>query len=221
MPDFSDARTAYSNLWSKFVLICQQSGYNVLPRQNPIDLRLDDSNKNDIQMYLKKPIWLKNWPYKRMSKKKIHIIITAKELFSLNNFIIKESYVHIAYFRIKQKYARVIECIHYDFEKPCPPGDPLFHAQASCVVEGYKNLENFEYKVINELDYRFHHLRIPTAHMHLISVLTSLVADHTSYSILCQLINSIKNVDLPYAECSNLLDGIMKGKKKFISIHWY
>lgn len=219
MKNFSDVRASYFKFWTNFLSACDHGRYIVSPRTCPFTFKHITTDSN-LKMSLK-PIYLKNWPYKRKSRKKIDIIIRAYEIFSLSDFVIKSSCVHISYFRVKAEKAEMIERIRYDFEIPPPKGDPIFHAHTSCDFENCADIEGFRYNVCNGIKSRFQHLRIPTAHMNLISALTGLVADHTSYNILCELIRKIKNIDLPCAECNSLFNSIKNDKKNFISLHWY
>lgn len=228
----SNIRKNYSSFWTAFLTQCDKASLPVSPRQIPLNYRRESGH---LHMTLSSPIHLKSWPYKAASRnKKIHILIDASEKILLSKMKIVNSMVHVNYFETvssNPSAARPIESIHYDFDEPPAKAHPLFHAQIcrNIIPQDIRNASE-TFKIYNLscdiIERRYQHLKIPTAHMNLLSVLISLFADHAPQDqkpndYLKNIITYTQDLDkIPKAPFSSLLSNIKK-HNSFKGIHWY
>jgi len=126
---------------------------------------------------------LQRWRWRNSSRSSdtIDILLKAQETLQLDPLVLTQSTVKLNYFVVKDERARLIECVHYDYNYP--PKDeqhPVFHAQfgdEAILPEGALKAE-FAYPIDRDGFCCFKNARIPTADMTLSSVLLSLAADH-------------------------------------------
>jgi hypothetical protein len=220
MPTANNITSAYLNFWLKFRTATK--GYDYTPKlPQLITQSIDDS----IEFSLQKPLHLIKWPYKYAStrKTKMDILISSSEFIIPENLTITKSTVQVSYFINENDTVEPIESIHYDFEIG-QIDHPFFHAQMCSNLVDSSTCESFNKYSLKDIKKfkRFKCLRIPSAHMNLISVLTSIVADHLGERILQELIYNIKKVQyLPKVDAQKLFNNINKDKKNFRSLHWY
>jgi hypothetical protein len=234
--DMRNPITEYVAFWNAYCSICKNNGLSLAPFTFPFKHR--NENKK-LEIYLNEPIHLKEWPQNSASKKMpVDILVDGIETIDpANNNIIKSN-VSVNYFDTSKKSDKILvpmESIHYDYEEPCCVGHPVFHAQLSTTLtKNMKRSESFSrYEVKDDcLEARLKGIRIPTAHMGLISVLISLLADHsrrekkdkdvTYIPALQAILVEIRKRDNPLV-CCNSLQIKMKGKdaSSFQGILWY
>lgn len=176
-----------------------------------------------VRITLIEPIFLKDWPYKTESRKHVDILINANELVNIDNMSIIESEVHVSYFKLDNGDCNLLESLHYDFKEKVEPAHPIFHVQLSHEAMGSLPQGFRRCRKLRKLEIpRHQHIRIPTAHMSLVSVLVNIVADHLGSDMLKELISETKNIkNLPQADSSQIFDKISADNKNFWSLHWY
>src|SRR5262249_6760231 len=135
-----------------------------------------------------------------------------------------KSTLQVSYFSIKKDRATPLLSLHYDYELPIRPAHPVFHVQL-----GESNISVTEY---NQLGFKktiedskvplYGHLRIPTAHMNLGSVLLGLVADHLPNASFNTFLRHVRGnqVSRWSAACLSLKNSLSRGTY-FHSHHWY
>ena len=220
----------YSNFWNLFLETVRKSQLVVDPEYDPFKVII---NGTEAKVSLKRPIYLKNWPFKAASgKNNLHIVISATETIDLSDNKIKESGVQVIYYQQKagKDIIKPIESIHYDYNEFPVFAHPVFHAQFCHDAVDSSQIKQIEilqdYKLITDnFGERFGHLKIPTAHMNIISVLLSLCADHIpiahSKANLKILFNNVQRIEeMPLVKAEKLTNNINKNNS-FCSMHWY
>ncbi|MBL7197646.1 MAG: hypothetical protein ISS47_06070 [Candidatus Omnitrophica bacterium] len=207
---------AYSKFWMRFCAICKKYPR---PPNLPLDFKPANGAANEFTMVLKEPIYLRDWPYKAPSSRDVvDIVINAKERINIDNMHIVFSNVAVSYYKSKNSQWHLLESLHYDFDIQIPC-HPTFHVQ---LCDNGVSTPDFVRRRQIERDriIRYKNIRIPTAHMSLISVLVCIVADHLNSEVLTDLIReTIKINNLPQVD-SNRISGILSNQD-FRSLHWY
>ena len=230
-------KTTYNSFWDSFIL--RSNGLMVLPKHNPF---ICTEDKGIIKVVLSEPIHFVGLPYKSTStksEKTIDVLINSSEEIYGETLHVERSRVHVSYFDVKNRgggnskkdeLAVPIESIHYDFDIKQDKAHPLFHAQYCLnIIEKEIRDKSSSFKKYNVQpeslgDDRIQHLKIPTAHMSLFSVLICICADHTASKLpdlLKVLIGAYLEIStMPKAEIKTIYDKIGK-YKSFKSMHWY
>lgn len=208
---------AYNSFWMKFKDICKRHTMT----QFLFDFKLVDYATSEYEMALKEPLYFREWPYKTASTNDVvDILIKATERINIDNMHIVYSNVEVAYYKLKDGQHTLLESFHYDFDKQ-EPSHPTFHVQLCC--QGISGLPQDFQRLRGNVDNRIirhENLRIPTAHMSLISVLVSIVADHLSSQELNNLIQEIRGTDnLPQVDPTRISGIVSNGD--FCSLLWY
>jgi hypothetical protein len=230
----------YVSFWIRFLQICKDSNLAVATSKTPFRYKFIGDDKYEISLY--EPIYLQDWPEQPESSKKIDILVDGYELINVRKLKIIKSTVAVNYLdnskRIKHTLGP-LESIHYDYEETPQVGHPIFHAQLSTGL--INSFRSFQIDPPN-LDRRLKGIRIPTAHMSLITVLIGLIADHSyrenkeieltikgkktkqtvPYApVLGKIIKDIKGSSYPVACCKELHALIGNDSSSFRGILWY
>jgi hypothetical protein len=239
----------YRTFWASFLTRCKAVHLNVIPNDSPFEFIktneiisseetvskrgrriVKEESEDIIQMRLTQPIHMKDWPYKACSdKERVDILIEANETFYILTGAIRTSGTFVNYFKTEEKglIAIPIESIHYDLERFQQEAHPIFHAQlADNIINAESRAKSDTFKKFTlkseTIKPRYGNVRIPTAHMDLISVLISLIADHSGASTLKDMIKIIKKeTDFPVYDCKHLYTSIKGDALYFRSLHWY
>lgn len=218
-------QTAFDSFWSSFYQVCcHQHGFSILPRSSPFKVTFDTEDDSILRMSTETALHLVEWPYKHQSTKKVHILVDSEESFQSNGYIV-DSEVNVTYFELKAgtKIPLHKESIRYDFESDVKPGHPIFHAQLRCrpdIRSLPQSCSDYNFSQIAPIE-RHEHLRIPSANMNTVSVLVTLVADHTNAIVLKELIEKTQNIPgLPRVNARVLFNRVSP-HKDFRSFHWY
>lgn len=222
----SDVINKYVSFWIQFQLSCLKHKLAVSKGQSfPFHSKQEDDH---ILITLKEPIHLIEWPQNATSKKKVHILIEGIEKIAMPSKQIIHSTVKVNYFEVIGPPVKMqmtpLESIHYDYEEPPRTAHPLFHAQLSNdLIDGVQkraeSLRNYNFDK-SALTGRLRGIRIPTAHMSIVSVLVGLIADHYP-KLLPEILIAINKASLPKAHCRNLYDKVNKDSCSFASMLWY
>lgn len=230
-----DPITPYISFWNLFRNECNKNNLSVAPYSLPFSSKRDKETGAFV-LALSEPIHLQNWPENSASKtKKIDILIKGTEYIdATTNFVVKSN-VSVNYFDASKRDINILiplESIHYDYEEPCEAGHPIFHAQlsAALIKEKFDSFNRFQVKD-DHMGSRLKGIRIPTAHMSLVTVLIGLVADHSprkkngtaeSAPVLEAILAGIKEKSFPLVCCS-VLQSKMKDRdiSSFKSSMWY
>jgi len=229
---YSDVLGALSKFWGVFLDITGKAGLVVSPRSEPfVAIRVRET----VLVSLKQVLHLKNWPYKAASSsgESLHIMVDGKETVDIRASAVVNSWVQVNYYVEKPSTPHrllPIESIHYDYKEAPEHAHPLFHAQFcnDLLAPGRENVMETlrDYRFLNDrFGDRFGHLKIPTAHMNLVSVLLSLCADHmptsSSKQLLGDLFREVKQISkMPTVSADYLTAGLSKGNS-YCSLHWY
>lgn len=222
----SDVINKYVSFWDQFKVGCLKYKLAFSPRQSI--LFVSNPVQNNILISFKEPIHLIDWPQTATSKKKVNILIDGEEKIAVSSKHIIKSTVRVNYFEMisppAKKRMTPLESIHYDYEEPPMNAHPLFHAQLSNdLIDGFQNktefLRNYNFDK-DALSGRLKGIRIPTAHMSIVSVLVGLVADHYP-KLLPEILDATNKASLPKANCQTLFDKINKNDCSFASMLWY
>jgi hypothetical protein len=225
---FQKIREAYEFFLLRFDSVCRQSDYFVRREAfAPKSITCDCQPFNRI--CVSGMIYLKDWPYKVVSKqKKIDILVRATEHFPTDGSSSVYSNVHVNYLSIThQGNAKVVENIHYDFSAKPEVAHPFFHAQfANNVIDDESGRSNvgFDYLIdSSNRERRYKNMRVPTAHMNLPSVLVCLAADHMQSASFESLLKELRvgPQRLPEASCQRMRQAFAGGRDFCKSIHWY
>lgn len=218
MDNSTKIRLAYIAFLTRFRKKCTS------PLANNPSISFNYNTATTGKMALNEPIYLKNWPYKTASSKEfVDILIDASETVSTDDMSISESWVKVSYFKLINGECDLLESLHYDFKEKGEEAHPIFHVQL-CHQALERLPQDFQTcRVLrNEAISRHQHIRIPTAHMSLISVLVSIVADHLGSDMLKELIKETMKIgDLPRVDSSQLFDRISGDNKNFRCFYWY
>ncbi len=224
MPAIKDVIRAYDAFWIRFLAACK--GNPLFPTYLPY--KYIDHSADKITILFSEPLHLISWPFRASTGKNIKVIILldAYEIISLRDLHVIKSGVHATYYRNDNNFLTPLENLHYDYEDPPGKAHPLFHVQMSSNLIKVNQPSigtHYRYKKLNDFTkFRFKYLRIPCPHMNLVSVLTSIVADHLGNKILQQLIEDTKIIEnIPRVYCDKLFNSISKDKKNFRCHHWY
>lgn len=246
--DFTDMPSpinSYVSFWNKFKIICKANGLIVAASGMPF--KEEPIGENKFNISLPEPIYLQDWPENSASNCKVDIVVSGIEIVDAKTSKIVKSNVSVNYFDASKRASKVLEpkeSIHYDYEMPCEPGHPLFHAQLSASL-----IDSFTRYTIDPpaLKHRLKGIRIPTAHISLISVLIGLIADHSQRKektvmkeipdgkkkkknvpikvlyapALEDIIKKIRTDSYPIADCRDLYTKIGIESSSFRSILWY
>lgn len=233
----------YISFWTRYMSICNRHRLNVSPNAMPFTAKPEGCL---FRVRLNEPIYLQDWLANSTSHKKIDILLDGSEVVDPKKSVIIKSSVNVNYFDTSKKGAKVLkplESIHYDYEDSQNAGHPIFHAQVSeSLITSFSDSFN-RYRVAPvQLDGRLKGIRIPTAHMSIISVLITLIADHTgrktkesgikkvgnkipkqiSYApVLEEIMVEMKKRSHPMACCKKLHEMIGKEFSSFRSLLWY
>lgn len=216
--------SAYTQFWIRFNNACK--GNTIFPKNFPLIEDTNQSNNVCAVICSPKAIHLKGWKTSKGRIKKVDILINAQEAIRKSDLQIIKSTVHVSYFEVSDtKVLKLIESIHYDFDDKYEKGHPYCHVQFCPDPVNPSRVESFSgYDTRNCVwnGSRLEGLRIPTAHMNLISVLISLVADHINEPMLQQLIKETKNIpNMPTIDSEGLFSDIHHVGHNFRSCHWY
>jgi hypothetical protein len=210
------AELSYSNFWEKFRVLCR----NHLPDVRTIPFVFGHVGQF-VEMKLSSPIHLIGLSMRHSSIKRIEVLVDANETYSGSCKEIIKSSVRVNYFQVKPARRSLIESVHYDYDALTQAAHPVFHAQLGADL--IANATSFDYTICSAPQLgRFGHMRIPTAHMNLSSVLISVIADHTSPSFFESFVSDMIAFDkqIPEASCSGLNDRITRSHS-FKSRNWY
>ncbi|MBA7561045.1 hypothetical protein ES708_02679 [subsurface metagenome] len=232
---YSDVRAFLDRFWIVFSTVTSQAGLPVAPRPFPFKIVYLDHEQSRVIVSLKSPLHLKNWPYKAASSgtPNLHIIVDARETIDIQKSKIVHSWVQVIYYEEKplgEDSLLPIESIHYDYKAIPAQAHPVFHAQFCHEVISDDNKNRVEtlrnFTILNDsFGDRYRHLKIPTAHMNLISVLLSLCADHiptrVSASRLKDLFEGVSKIRrMPTVEAESLSNSI-RNTGSYCSMYWY
>lgn len=177
---------AYNLLCDRFQQICRTNSCVVKARSNNKWNICRELTQSLIEV--ESLLYLPDWPYKASStKKRVDILVYAKELFTRQPPQTIKSTVQIRYYHVGQNDTRLLLPLHYDFEVPVQPAHPVFHAH---IRNGSINVKPSVLKELGVKDciishqpqsYYYENVRIPTPFMNLPSVLLGLTADHLPY----------------------------------------
>lgn len=223
MLKFSDIQGAYLSLWQRFSAIADEAGLVTKPFQANGFILTQDDPKIVVDAF----VYLPNWPYKAVSKKKkrIHVLLQSSETYDTNSEEIIKSRVQLGYFDINNDKVVSYLQLHYDFDHPTAQAHPVFHVQLGtadwpkekCAQVGFPDPTTIN----NPASYS--NARIPTPHIGFGAALLALAADHLDNSFYESFLNEVrKNKSIQWkASCKAMLNSYKKHGDNPHSHHWY
>lgn len=215
----------YGTLCTSFQKACSNAGLNcnLLDRVGYRDVESQDSDVVAVEFLL----FLRDWPQKRTgtSDKKIHILLSGIEKFSLK----KKQAIHcttaVSYLEPGKDLVQPIVDLHYDYEMDVQAGHPVFHAQLGGreIAAGRLSEVGLREKVGKSEKKGYSSIRIPTPYMNVASVFLGLAADHMKDDYFKQFLKSLRGweaISWDVASSATLMKSIESGNG-LRSHHWY
>lgn len=233
----------YKEVYDRAALLCRGKA-----KLSPLTIELADGNSYNFGSYIMNA----GRRHSTNKSNRIDIIIWGRETVEPSHLpfpLIASSNIKVAYVNVNSttNKAEILQYIRYDFDqKHDQTAHPLFHAHickpfdAIMQARIQKDYKEYEVNGCNE-DKLDDTIRIPTAHMSFVSVLTSIVADHFGEDKLIDFIKFVKEKPLPkyigpiekpvgkkpksaYKNADLVKDPMLlsvNGDSGFRCIHWY
>jgi len=181
-----------------------------------------DAERVHFECYLH----LKEWKFRGVSPKRIHILLHAQEQIRRSDRILLSSTVQVSYFTVENTNATLLQSIHFDYG-PNQDAHPLFHAQVtnkpiSLPANETDSLE-FDFQVVLPAHSWFRDARIPTSDMTFPSVLLCLAADHLGPSFFNAFLKKVRDLQkkMPCSSFEDLKASLAAEPNHFRSSHWF
>lgn len=221
----SDIRGAYLSLWQRFAAIADEAGLVTKPQQ---ETGFTLTSKDDPVIVADAFVYLPNWPYKAVSKKKkkIHVLLQSSETYNTNTEEIIKSRVQLGYFDIRNNKVTSSLQLHYDFDHPAARAHPVFHVQLGAVDWPKEKCDQVGFPdptTINTPHALYSNARIPTPHMGFCAALLALAADHLDNPFYKSFLSDVrKNRSIQWkTSCKAILNSYKEYGDHPHSHHWY
>jgi len=228
--DTSKLDKAYRLLASQYTSIASANGHRV--RVSDPQVNIKDSSQAVVEVVYCLSDWLYKGPAENPKSspktKRIDILVQSTEKYVRDtDFQLTNSCVRVAYCNHGQKHDEVqtVLALHFDFDSKVDSAHPIFHVQHGPYDFPPLILDSigFRKKIIPSSVATMPSIRIPTAHMGLVSVLLLLAADHLALKPFNVFKGFVEKNDLSKwsVACSEVRALTEKVGINFQSHHWY
>lgn len=178
---------------------------------------------NDGVVEFKLNVWVKGWRHRRLGRRRLDVGIVALERLETKSWELVKSTVRVNYMIVSDGHARLVQSLHYDFEKDGQECHPLFHAQLSHELVDLQDVGfNLDMDPLDDGNLCWVTTRIPTPDMTLASVLYCLVADQPNEGVFREFRTKVQPAQdrLPSLTYDALKDSVERSSH-FKSSHWF